>query len=280
MLLIQGLNWLTYCWYKKQNSILADEMGLGKTVQSTAFLNLLFTQEKVNGPFLIVVPLSTMGNWEREIRTWTKMNLVTFHGNSISRNLIIETEFYYRDENGRPIPGIYKFDILLTTYEMTMSGASQLRPIPWRCAVLDEAHRLKNKASKVSEFLKSYSMEHRVLLTGTPLQNSLDELWALLNFLEPSTFPSEKSFMASYGNMQSATDVESLQGLLKPLMLRRLKEGNDHINVQMLRRLFQLKRKRLLKLSLRLSRRNGTALSWRKIFHGLSKVPRRTMFLI
>jgi SNF2 family DNA or RNA helicase len=213
-----------FCWYKKQNSILADEMGLGKTIQSTAFLNLLFTQEKVRGPFLIVVPLSTMGNWEREIRGWTGMNLVTFHGNNISRNLIVETEFYYRDEDGNAIPGIYKFDVLLTTYEMALSAASQLRPIQWRCVVLDEAHRLKNKTSKVSEFLKSYHMEHRVLLTGTPLQNSLDELWALLNFLEPSKFPSEKEFMDTYGNMKSATDVESLQLLLKPLMLRRLKE--------------------------------------------------------
>lgn len=107
---------------------------------------------------------------------------------------------------------------------MAISSASQLRPIPWRCVVLDEAHRLKNKTSKISEFLKSYSMEHRVLLTGTPLQNSLDELWALLNFLEPSQFTSEKQFMSEYGNMQSATDVESLQSILKPLMLRRLKE--------------------------------------------------------
>lgn len=96
---LEGLNWLMYCWYKKQNCILADEMGLGKTIQSTAFLNQIFTQEKVIGPFLIVVPLSTMGNWEREIRGWTTMNLVAFHGNALSRNLIIETEFYYRDEN-------------------------------------------------------------------------------------------------------------------------------------------------------------------------------------
>lgn len=107
---------------------------------------------------------------------------------------------------------------------MVMSGAAQLRPIPWRVAVLDEAHKLKNKTSKISEFLKSYPMEHRVLLTGTPLQNSLDELWALLNFLEPAKFPSEKHFMDTYGGMKSATDVESLQLLLKPLMLRRLKE--------------------------------------------------------
>jgi chromodomain helicase DNA binding protein 8/chromodomain-helicase-DNA-binding protein 7 len=142
----------------------------------------------MKGPFLVVVPLSTMGNWEREMRSWTEMNVVVYHGNQNSRNLLVETEFHFRDEKGDFIPGIYKFDVLLTTYEMAMSGAAQLRPIKWRVAVLDEAHRLKNKTSKVTEFLNSYEMEHRVLLTGTPLQNSLEELWALLNFLEPQNF--------------------------------------------------------------------------------------------
>ncbi|KAJ3277093.1 choline dehydrogenase 7 [Terramyces sp. JEL0728] len=221
---LEGLNWLMYCWYNKQNSILADEMGLGKTVQSTAFLFQLYRQENIKGPFLVIVPLSTMGNWEREIKTWTTMNVIVYHGNQTSRNLIVETEFYYRDSANSMIPGAFKFDVLLTTYEMAMSGAAHLRPIPWRVAVLDEAHRLKNKSSKVTEYLKSYQMEHRVLLTGTPLQNSLDELWALLNFLEPDTFASEKDFQKNFGSMNSANDVERLQLLLKPLMLRRLKE--------------------------------------------------------
>ncbi|KAI8897954.1 SNF2 family N-terminal domain-containing protein [Globomyces pollinis-pini] len=221
---LEGLNWLMYCWYNKQSSILADEMGLGKTVQSTAFLYELLRTENVRGPFLVVVPLSTMGNWEREMKGWTDMNVIVYHGNQNCRNLIVETEFYYRDSAGVMIPELYKFDVLLTTYEMAMSGAAQLRPIRWRCAVLDEAHRLKNKTSKITEALKLYSMEHRVLLTGTPLQNSLDELWALLNFLDPENFGSEQEFQTNYGSMTSAVDVERLQLLLKPLMLRRLKE--------------------------------------------------------
>ncbi|KAJ3015430.1 choline dehydrogenase 7 [Thoreauomyces humboldtii] len=221
---LEGLNWLLFCWYNRQNSILADEMGLGKTVQSTVFLDYMYTRENFCGPFLIVTPLSTIGNWEREIKTWTEMNVVVYHGRDTARNLIVETEFYYRDSQGNPTTGIYKFDIILTTYEMAMSGAAQLRPIPWRCVVLDEAHRLKNKTSKVSEILKTYSMEHRVLLTGTPLQNSLDELWALLNFLQPERFASEADFQTEYGSLSTAADVEKLQGLLKPLMLRRMKE--------------------------------------------------------
>ena len=221
---LEGLNWLMFCWFNGRNSILADEMGLGKTIQSTAFLYQLFRQENLMGPFLVVVPLSTMGNWEREMRTWTKMNVITFHGNQPSRNLIVETEFYFKDDKGKYIPGIYKFDVLLTTYEMVIAGATQLKPIKWRAVVLDEAHRLKNKGSKIVDYLKQYQMEHRVLLTGTPLQNSLDELWALLNFLEPEKFTSENEFLGQYGNMSSAADVEKLQLLIKPLMLRRLKE--------------------------------------------------------
>ena len=221
---LEGLNWLMFCWFNGRNSILADEMGLGKTIQSTAFLYQLFRQEGLMGPFLVVVPLSTMGNWEREMRTWTNMNVICFHGNQASRNLIVETEFYFKDEKGKYISGIYKFDVLLTTYEMIISGATQLKPIKWRAVVLDEAHRLKNKGSKIVDYLKQYQMEHRVLLTGTPLQNSLDELWALLNFLEPEKFADEREFQIQYGNMSSAADVEKLQLLIKPLMLRRLKE--------------------------------------------------------
>ncbi|KAJ3102292.1 choline dehydrogenase 7 [Phlyctochytrium planicorne] len=223
---LEGLNWLLFCWYNNQNSILADEMGLGKTVQSTVFLDYLYQRLNVKGPFLVVTPLSTLGNWEREIKQWTNLNVVVYHGNDVSRNLVVETEFYYRDAKNQIMPSVYKFDVLLTTYEMAISGMSQLKPVPWRCVVLDEAHKLKNKTSKISEVLKQYKMEHRVLLTGTPLQNSVDELWSLLNFLEPTKFrtSSEKDFLANFNNLTNAADVEKLQLILKPLMLRRLKE--------------------------------------------------------
>ena len=101
---------------------------------------------------------------------------------------------------------------------------SHLRGINWRVCILDEAHKLKNKTSKISEILKQYKFDHKVLLTGTPLQNSLEELWSLLNFLEPVTFASERDFQAEFGSLTSHSDVEKLQALLKPLMLRRLKE--------------------------------------------------------
>ncbi|KAJ3128561.1 Chromodomain helicase DNA binding protein, partial [Physocladia obscura] len=210
-------------WYNNQKSILADEMGLGKTVQSTVFLDYIYTRCNIKGPFLVIAPLSTIGNWERELNRWSDMNVVVYHGRDTARNLIVETEFYYRDNQHQIVANIYKFDVILTTYEMAASGMSQLRPINWRCIVLDEAHRLKYKASKISEVLKQYKMEHRMLLTGTPLQNSLDELWALLNFYTLRN--SEREFQRDFRNLSSAQDVEKLQALLKPLMLRRLKEN-------------------------------------------------------
>lgn len=121
---LDGLNWLLYCWYHGNNSILADEMGLGKTVQSTAFIHHLQTQLNMPGPFLIITPLSTIGNWEREIRTWTDMNLVVYHGKDTSRNLCVDSEFYFKSETGAIDPSKYKFDVVLTTYEMAMSGSN------------------------------------------------------------------------------------------------------------------------------------------------------------
>jgi SNF2 family DNA or RNA helicase len=102
--------------------------------------------------------------------------------------LIIETEFHYQDIEGQPIPNKYKFDVLITTYEMASAGAASLKDIPWKCGVFDEAHRLKNKNSKVLEILKTFYMDQKLLLTGTPLQNNLDELYSLLHFMQPEIF--------------------------------------------------------------------------------------------
>ncbi|KAF9093377.1 choline dehydrogenase 7 [Mortierella sp. AD031] len=221
---MEGLNWLLDCWFNEQACIMADEMGLGKTVQSVTFLNEIHNTYHIRGPFLVIAPLSTIPHWHREFEAWTDMNVVVYHGNAPSRNLIVDTEFYYKDAQGQIVPGLYKFDVLITTYEMIVAASAQLKPVAWRAIVVDEAHRLKNSASKVSEILKTYSLEHRVLLTGTPLQNSLDELFALLNFLEPNRFVNEKQFLAEYGNLKTAAEVDRLQQLLKPLMLRRFKE--------------------------------------------------------
>uniref|UniRef100_H3ART7 Chromodomain helicase DNA binding protein 6 n=1 Tax=Latimeria chalumnae TaxID=7897 RepID=H3ART7_LATCH len=220
---LEGMNWLLFNWYNRKNCILADEMGLGKTIQSITFLSEIF-QMGIQGPFLIIAPLSTITNWEREFRTWTEMNVIVYHGSQISRQMIQQYEMLYRDVQGSPIPGLFKFHVIITTFEMILADCPELRKISWNCVVIDEAHRLKNKNCKLLEGLKLMGLEHKVLLTGTPLQNSVDELFSLLNFLEPIQFPSETTFLEEFGDLKTEEQVKKLQAILKPMMLRRLKD--------------------------------------------------------
>uniref|UniRef100_A0A674HKH2 Chromodomain helicase DNA binding protein 8 n=1 Tax=Taeniopygia guttata TaxID=59729 RepID=A0A674HKH2_TAEGU len=222
---LEGVNWLLFNWYNRQNCILADEMGLGKTIQSIAFLQEVHGAG-VRGPYLVIAPLSTIANWEREFGTWTHLNTIVYHGSLASRQMIQQYEMYCKDGKGRLIPGAYKFDALITTFEMILSDCPELREVPWRCAVIDEAHRLKNRHCKLLDSLnlKHMDLEHKVLLTGTPLQNTVEELFSLLHFLEPARFPSEGDFLRDFGDLKTEEQVQKLQALLKPMMLRRLKE--------------------------------------------------------
>ncbi|VDN43134.1 unnamed protein product [Dibothriocephalus latus] len=240
---VEGVNWLTFCWYNKRNCILADEMGLGKTVQSIAFLMEVFSAG-VKGPFLIIVPLSTVGNWQREFENWSDLNVVVYHGSGISRRMIQEYEIFYR-KKGSSHGGsqyrhdVYKFHALITTFEILMSDIEFFGNIHWAVSIIDEAHRLKNKKCKLGEGLRYLELvslrlfskiilmlkqDHRVLLTGTPLQNNVEELFGLLNFLEPERFSCASTFLAEYGELKTEAQVEDLKSLLKPMMLRRLKE--------------------------------------------------------
>ncbi|XP_059426467.1 chromodomain-helicase-DNA-binding protein 6-like isoform X3 [Carassius carassius] len=220
---LEGMNWLLFNWYNRKNCILADEMGLGKTIQSITFLYEIFLMG-LRGPFLIIAPLSTITNWEREFRTWTEMNVIVYHGSQISRQMILQYEMYHRDEQGNIVSGQFKFHGIITTFEMIMADCPELKKINWRCVVIDEAHRLKNRNCKLLEGLKLMNLEHKVLLTGTPLQNSVEELFSLLNFLEPSQFPSETTFLEEFGDLKTEEQVKKLQAILKPMMLRRLKD--------------------------------------------------------
>ncbi|XP_053937187.1 chromodomain-helicase-DNA-binding protein 6 isoform X2 [Cuculus canorus] len=220
---LEGMNWLLFNWYNRKNCILADEMGLGKTIQSITFLSEIFLMG-IHGPFLIIAPLSTITNWEREFRTWTEMNAIVYHGSQISRQMIQQYEMVYRDAQGNPLPGIFKFQVVITTFEMILADCPELKKIQWRCVVIDEAHRLKNRNCKLLEGLKLMALEHKVLLTGTPLQNSVEELFSLLNFLEPQQFPSETAFLEEFGDLKTEEQVKKLQSILKPMMLRRLKD--------------------------------------------------------
>ncbi|KAM0057228.1 putative DNA helicase chromatin regulator PHD family [Helianthus debilis subsp. tardiflorus] len=222
---LEALNWLRKCWSKSKNVILADEMGLGKTISASAFLSSLYFEFKARLPSLVLVPLSTMPNWMAEFSLWApNLNVVEYHGCSRARALMREYEWHANDPLTSTKTSSYKFNVLLTTYEMILADSAHLSKIPWETLIVDEGHRLKNSGSKLFSLLNTFSFQHRVLLTGTPLQNNFGEMYNLLNFLQPASFPSLKAFEDRFSDLTTAEKVDELKKLVAPHMLRRLKK--------------------------------------------------------
>ncbi|KAL4434102.1 hypothetical protein ABPG75_000543 [Micractinium tetrahymenae] len=216
---LDGLNWMVYSWSRGCNGILADEMGLGKTVQCASMIGYLSEEQQIAGPFLVVVPLSTVPNWIKEFRKWIpSVNTIVYVGDAQSREVMRAFEW----ETGLP-PGQrqYKFDALITTYEMVLKDSELLRPIRWGYMMVDEAHRLKNDESALYKELIQWSFKSKLLVTGTPLQNNIKELWALLHFLHPEKFPDCEEFEEEF-DMNNPEAVARLHATLRPHLLRRV----------------------------------------------------------
>uniref|UniRef100_T1J6Q1 Chromodomain-helicase-DNA-binding protein 1 n=1 Tax=Strigamia maritima TaxID=126957 RepID=T1J6Q1_STRMM len=215
---LDGLNWLLHSWTKENSVILADEMGLGKTIQTICFLSYLHNQHQLHGPYIIVVPLSTMAAWQKEFENWSPdMNVVVYLGDLSSRSTIRQYEWCH------PGNKRLKFNVLLTTYEILLKDKSFLGGINWAALIVDEAHRLKNDDSLLYKCLVEFSTNHRLLITGTPLQNSLKELWSLLHFIMPQSFNSWETFEQDH---KDATEkgYSNLHKVLEPYILRRVKK--------------------------------------------------------
>uniref|UniRef100_A0A671KS14 Chromodomain-helicase-DNA-binding protein 2-like n=1 Tax=Sinocyclocheilus anshuiensis TaxID=1608454 RepID=A0A671KS14_9TELE len=215
---LDGVNWLAHSWCRCNSVILADEMGLGKTIQTISFLSYLFHQHQLYGPFLLVVPLSTLTSWQREFDTWAPdMNVVVYLGDVTSRKTIRDYEWIHQQTKR------IKFNALLTTYEILLKDKGVLGNINWAFLGVDEAHRLKNDDSLLYKTLIDFRSNHRLLITGTPLQNSLKELWSLLHFLMPDKFESWEDFEDENGKGRD-NGYQSLHKVLEPFLLRRVKK--------------------------------------------------------
>lgn len=175
-------------------------------------------------------PLSTIINWEREFETWAPdFYVVTYIGDKDSRIVVRENELSFDDgavrggQKASRVKGAIKFHVLLTSYELISIDAACLGSIDWSILVVDEAHRLKNNRSLFFKTLNSYHIQYKLLLTGTPLQNNLEELFHLLNFLCPDKFSELASFQNEFADINKEDQVKKLHDMLGPHMLRRLK---------------------------------------------------------
>ena len=227
---LEGLEWLISLYENGLNGILADEMGLGKTIQTISFL--AFLREKgVYGPFLIASPLSTTTNWVNEFKKWTPdIPVLLYHGSKQEREEL-------RRKHLRN-PGSKEFPVISTSYEICMNDRKFLAHYGWKFIIIDEGHRIKNLDCRLIRELQSYQSANRLLITGTPLQNNLTELWSLLHFLMPTIFDKLESFESWFdfsalkernGYEQILSEdrrkslVSSLHAILKPFLLRRIK---------------------------------------------------------
>ncbi|XP_007240420.3 lymphoid-specific helicase [Astyanax mexicanus] len=227
---VEGIEWLRMLWENGINGILADEMGLGKTIQCIAHIAMM-VEKKVMGPFLVVAPLSTLPNWISEFKRFTpEVSIMLYHGPQKERlNLIKNIR--------KPQGPLHMCPVVVTSFEIAMIDRKLLQRYQWKYLIVDEGHRIKNLNCRLVRELKALPTDNKLLLTGTPLQNNLSELWSLLNFLLPDVFDDLKSFESWFDistisgsdsdnivvNEREQNILNMLHQILTPFLLRRLK---------------------------------------------------------
>ncbi|XP_065832457.1 chromatin-remodeling ATPase INO80-like [Oscarella lobularis] len=259
---LRGMNWLASLYHQGINGILADEMGLGKTVQSIALLAHLAETQNIWGPFLVVAPASTLHNWQQEVTRFVPaFKVLPYWGTAAERKIL--RKFWSQDKltvYSKDAP----FHILITSYQLVIADVKYFHRIQWQYMILDEAQAIKSTSSVRWKMLLDFKCRNRLLLTGTPIQNTMAELWALLHFIMPTLFDSHAEFnewfskdIESHAEKKSGLDENQLSRLhliLKPFMLRRVKkdvenEMADKIEIQLMCRMTE--RQRLLYRGLR-----------------------------
>ncbi|KAA8908314.1 hypothetical protein TRICI_004800 [Trichomonascus ciferrii] len=229
---IKGLNWLANLYEQGINGILADEMGLGKTVQSISVMAYLAETHNIWGPFLVIAPASTLHNWQQEISKFIPdFKALPYWGNSKDRKVLRK----FWDRKQLTYTKDSPFHVLITSYQLVVADAQYFQRIRWQYMILDEAQAIKSSNSARWKSLLDFQCRNRLLLTGTPIQNSMHELWALLHFIMPSLFDSHEEFsdwfskdIESHATTNSQLNEQQLKRLhmiLKPFMLRRVKKN-------------------------------------------------------
>ncbi|MEH1817796.1 MAG: DEAD/DEAH box helicase [Nostoc sp.] len=217
----RGAAWLSFLERWGLGACLADDMGLGKTVQFIAFLLHLKEQDALENPTLLVCPTSVLGNWEREVNKFApSLKILQYHGDK-------------RPKGKAFLEAVKKHDLIVTSYSLLHRDIKSLQSVSWQIIVLDEAQNVKNPEAKQSKAVRQLEATFRIALTGTPVENRLQELWSILDFLNPGYLGNKQFFqrrfampIEKYGDTAS---LGQLRSLVQPFILRRLKSDRDII---------------------------------------------------
>ena len=217
----RGVAWLSFLERWGLGACLADDMGLGKTPQLIAFLLYLQEQGSLEQPTLVVCPTSVLGNWEREVKKFGPiLKVLMHHGDKRSKGKAFTS-------------AVKSHDLVITSYALIQRDLKELQSVSWQGVVVDEAQNIKNSEAKQSQAIRQLESSFRIALTGTPVENRLQELWAILDFLNPGYLGSRQFFqrrfampIEKYGDVAS---LQTLRSLVQPFILRRLKTDREII---------------------------------------------------